>query len=120
MSEKWEDFFVETSPPADHDTTCARLADWVKQHAAARRKTALVTSGGTTVPLERNTVRLGRFSFSQRSGCRNFCIFFLTTTVVVLWSNYWRGTRETRVRVSKQTESFFACVPVVTRRSTTE
>ena len=57
MDDTWQNFFAQTSPPSDLEATTAQLKTWVQRHAKLRRKMALVTSGGTTVPLERNTVR---------------------------------------------------------------
>lgn len=61
------DYFSENpSPPAlAKHTTLAK--DFINFHAAAGRRVALVTSGGTTVPLERQTVRfIDNFSAGTR------------------------------------------------------
>ena len=50
-------FFRETQPPDNLAATEARVQDWVSRHALQGRRVALVTSGGTSVPLERLTVR---------------------------------------------------------------
>eukprot|EP01114_Cavostelium_apophysatum_P000754 TRINITY_DN10681_c0_g1_i1.p1 TRINITY_DN10681_c0_g1~~TRINITY_DN10681_c0_g1_i1.p1 ORF type:complete len:315 (-),score=54.16 TRINITY_DN10681_c0_g1_i1:13-957(-) len=50
-------FFQEESPPAGYEDTCDKLKQFIEVNLKAGRKVALVTSGGTTVPLERNTVR---------------------------------------------------------------
>jgi phosphopantothenate-cysteine ligase len=55
------DTFFSESPsfvPRDMDSTVARMDAFVQRHAA--RRIVLVTSGGTTVRLEKKTVRLLR------------------------------------------------------------
>jgi phosphopantothenate-cysteine ligase len=61
------DYFHENPAPAalDKHTTLAR--DFIDFHAAAGRRVVLITSGGTTVPLERQTVRfIDNFSAGTR------------------------------------------------------
>jgi len=67
--EDCERFFTHTSPPGGMKGTEARLAAWLQRHVAAGRRVALVTSGGTTVPLERATVR-GRHGGRQAGAGR--------------------------------------------------
>lgn len=61
------DYFSENpSPPALAKHT-ALAKDFISFHAAAGRRVVLVTSGGTTVPLERQTVRfIDNFSAGTR------------------------------------------------------
>lgn len=62
------------------------VSDFVAVHAAAGRRVALVSSGGTTVPLERNTVRfLDNFSTGSRGAAsaerflkRGYAVVLLT------------------------------------------
>jgi len=62
------------------------VGDFVKSHAAAGRRVVLVSSGGTTVPLERNTVRfLDNFSTGSRGAAsverllkQGYAVVFLT------------------------------------------
>ncbi|KAI8827238.1 DNA/pantothenate metabolism flavoprotein [Fimicolochytrium jonesii] len=66
-SKDWESFFRETPPPAGIEEAGQRVDAFVALHAAANRRVVLVTSGGTTVPLERNTVRfIDNFSAGTR------------------------------------------------------
>lgn len=63
-----EDHYFSSNPPprglADH---VSRASAFIDQHAAADRRVVLVTSGGTTVPLERQTVRfIDNFSAGTR------------------------------------------------------
>jgi phosphopantothenate-cysteine ligase len=63
-----EDHYFSSNPPPKtlpHHESLARA--FIAQHAAAGRRVVLVTSGGTTVPLERNTVRfIDNFSAGTR------------------------------------------------------
>jgi len=64
--ESAEQFFRNNPPPSVHEVSSA-LAEFVKYQVEQKRKVALVTSGGTTVPLEKNTVRyLDNFSGGGR------------------------------------------------------
>ncbi|KAL7787961.1 DNA/pantothenate metabolism flavoprotein [Trichoderma ceciliae] len=63
-----EDVYFATNPPPKQLAAHTALAEaFVTQHAAAKRRVVLVTSGGTTVPLEKNTVRfIDNFSAGTR------------------------------------------------------
>ncbi|EHK22693.1 uncharacterized protein TRIVIDRAFT_230658 [Trichoderma virens Gv29-8] len=63
-----EDAYFATNPPPKQLAAHAALAEaFITQHAAANRRVVLVTSGGTTVPLEKNTVRfIDNFSAGTR------------------------------------------------------
>jgi len=63
-----EAFFCSSAPPDSYERDLARVRAFVSRVAAAPgARAALVTSGGTTVPLERNTVRfLDNFSGGLR------------------------------------------------------
>lgn len=53
-----EDAYFSTNPPPKQLAAHTALAEaFITQHVAANRRVVLVTSGGTTVPLEKNTVR---------------------------------------------------------------
>jgi phosphopantothenate---cysteine ligase (ATP) len=61
------DYFGENPPPKTLDTHSALANAFIRYHASARRRVVLVTSGGTTVPLERQTVRfIDNFSAGTR------------------------------------------------------
>ncbi|MDP2438115.1 MAG: phosphopantothenoylcysteine decarboxylase [archaeon] len=61
------EFFDRFPPPADHSGKLARISEWLLKARATGRPIALVTSGGTTVPLEKNTVRfIDNFSGGNR------------------------------------------------------
>lgn len=60
-------YFRSNPPPRALARHVAQAEAFVAAHAAARRRVVLVTSGGTTVPLERQTVRfIDNFSAGTR------------------------------------------------------
>ena len=64
---KEENFFAEIPQPRDYELHKQRIADFVSKHSDKQKTVVLVTSGGTTVPLERNTVRyIDNFSAGTR------------------------------------------------------
>jgi phosphopantothenate-cysteine ligase len=61
------DYFASNPEPASLDQTSSLARDFINHHAANNRRVALVTSGGTTVPLENQTVRfIDNFSAGTR------------------------------------------------------
>ncbi|XP_033225216.1 phosphopantothenate--cysteine ligase isoform X2 [Belonocnema kinseyi] len=65
MVSNWEDFYAKNPRPADLEQSESLLKDFIRRHDD--RKVVLVTSGGTTVPLEHNTVRfVDNFSAGTR------------------------------------------------------
>lgn len=68
-SPKWSSdrFFQTQSPPHNLAELSSAASDFVQRHIKEGRKVVLVTSGGTTVPLEKNVVRfLDNFSAGTR------------------------------------------------------
>ncbi len=60
-------YFKENSAPSNLDSVSKSVLDFLSINQKANKKVALVTSGGTTVPLEINTVRfLDNFSAGTR------------------------------------------------------
>ncbi|KAK4187310.1 putative phosphopantothenate--cysteine ligase [Podospora australis] len=60
-------YFSANPPPKDLEKHIALAKDFIDFHAAAGRRLVLVTSGGTTVPLEKQTVRfIDNFSAGTR------------------------------------------------------
>ncbi|KAG9258652.1 DNA/pantothenate metabolism flavoprotein [Emericellopsis atlantica] len=60
-------YFSTQPPPASLPAQIAASTDFVNRHAAAGRRVVLITSGGTTVPLEKQTVRfIDNFSAGTR------------------------------------------------------
>ncbi|KAF5867818.1 putative dna pantothenate metabolism flavo protein [Botrytis fragariae] len=61
------DYFSENPPPVTLEKHTSLAEEFINFHAAAGRRVVLVTSGGTTVPLERQTVRfIDNFSAGTR------------------------------------------------------
>ena len=61
------EYFEANPKPANLDKRSALARTFIQQHAEANRRVALVTSGGTTVPLENQTVRfIDNFSAGTR------------------------------------------------------
>ncbi|EEH07603.1 DNA/pantothenate metabolism flavoprotein [Histoplasma capsulatum G186AR] len=61
------DYFKTNPPPRDLEAHAAQVQEFVDLHLAASRRVVLVTSGGTTVPLETQTVRfIDNFSAGTR------------------------------------------------------
>lgn len=62
---QWKTFYASYPPPKDYDNIVERIENFCKIHE--NEKIVLVTSGGTTVPLEHNTVRfVDNFSAGTR------------------------------------------------------
>ncbi|KAF9735097.1 hypothetical protein PMIN06_000869 [Paraphaeosphaeria minitans] len=61
------DYFANEPPPKDLQANITLAREFVARHDAAGRRLVLVTSGGTTVPLEAQTVRyIDNFSAGTR------------------------------------------------------
>ncbi|KAJ3219923.1 hypothetical protein HDU67_008452 [Dinochytrium kinnereticum] len=62
-----DEYYHTTPSPPNLDATTARVQDFVTRHKTDGRRIVLVTSGGTTVPLESQTVRfVDNFSAGTR------------------------------------------------------
>ncbi|XP_043465472.1 phosphopantothenate--cysteine ligase [Leptopilina heterotoma] len=65
MASNWEEFYAKNPPPLDLLNSENLMKKFAQQHED--QKIAIVTSGGTTVPLEHNTVRyVDNFSAGTR------------------------------------------------------
>ena len=65
MDEK--QYFEESVPPAHFDASITLVKEFIELNSKLQRRIVLVTSGGTTVPLESQTVRfLDNFSAGTR------------------------------------------------------
>ena len=80
-----EDHYFGTNPPPIHlGQHVAQANAFIKFHAAANRRVVLVTSGGTTVPLEKQTVRfIDNFSAGTRGATS--AEYFLETGYAVIF-----------------------------------
>ncbi|CAH1176800.1 unnamed protein product [Phaedon cochleariae] len=56
-TEHWEEFYATHLPPSDFEDNRTLLKEFCKRHNKGNTRIVLITSGGTTVPLEHNTVR---------------------------------------------------------------
>jgi phosphopantothenate-cysteine ligase len=78
------DYFNENPPPAALDTHTSLAREFIAFHVSAGRRVVLVTSGGTTVPLERQTVRfIDNFSAGTRGATS--AEYFLETGYAVIF-----------------------------------
>jgi phosphopantothenate-cysteine ligase len=78
------DYFSENPAPALLEKHTAQAKEFISYHAAAGRRVVLVTSGGTTVPLERQTVRfIDNFSAGTRGATS--AEYFLETGYAVIF-----------------------------------
>ncbi|XP_026292857.1 phosphopantothenate--cysteine ligase-like [Frankliniella occidentalis] len=67
MSSNWEDFFNDNRPPPDLDENRKLIEEFCDRHLERKSRIVLVTSGGTTIPLEHHTVRfVDNFSAGTR------------------------------------------------------
>ncbi|XP_022919672.1 phosphopantothenate--cysteine ligase [Onthophagus taurus] len=67
MASHWEEFYATHLPPSDFEDNRMLLKEFCDRHNKSGDRIVLVTSGGTTVPLEHNTVRfVDNFSAGTR------------------------------------------------------
>ncbi|CAH0559329.1 unnamed protein product [Brassicogethes aeneus] len=67
MASHWEDFYATHLPPPDFEDNRSILKEFCERHKKIGQRIVLITSGGTTVPLEHNTVRfVDNFSAGTR------------------------------------------------------
>nr|CAG4634865.1 EOG090X085T [Alona affinis] len=65
--DEWDVFFDENPKPTNFEENVAHIHSFCEKSASTKTRVALVTSGGTTVPLEQNTVRfIDNFSAGTR------------------------------------------------------
>lgn len=82
--DNWEEFYSCMPKPCSFDEDEKKIRDFVAKHIKGNRKIALVTSGGTTVPLEHNTVRfVDNFSAGTRGSAS--AEYFLDAGYVVIF-----------------------------------
>ncbi len=66
-SEDWTEFFRVTQKPGNYDSLLGKLKEFIQSNINSNTKLVLVSSGGTTVPLESRTVRfIDNFSSGTR------------------------------------------------------
>lgn len=85
MASHWEEFYATHLPPTDFEDNRTLLKEFCERHTKTGQRIVLVTSGGTTVPLEHNTVRfVDNFSAGTRGAAsaeyfleHNYCVIFM-------------------------------------------
>ncbi|KAK2155292.1 hypothetical protein LSH36_243g01045 [Paralvinella palmiformis] len=78
------DFFENSQKPDNFDSVRCAVEDFVKKHIDQDRNIVLVTSGGTTVPLESQTVRfIDNFSIGTRGATS--AEYFLSSNYAVIF-----------------------------------
>ncbi|KAJ4450414.1 hypothetical protein ANN_01838 [Periplaneta americana] len=83
MSSRWEEFYASLAIPTDFEENKNKIKDFC-EHVSSQQKIVLVTSGGTTVPLEHNTVRfVDNFSAGTRGSAS--AEYFLEKGYVVIF-----------------------------------
>ncbi len=66
-SEEWTEFFKMTQKPGNYESLLGNLNEFIQSNINSNTKLVLVSSGGTTVPLESRTVRfIDNFSSGKR------------------------------------------------------
>jgi len=67
MATEWSTFFANSKPPENYDLSLGQMKEFITHNHNAGNKLVLVSSGGTTVPLESQTVRfIDNFSVGTR------------------------------------------------------
>ncbi|KAK9878864.1 hypothetical protein WA026_003696 [Henosepilachna vigintioctopunctata] len=85
MTSRWEEFYATHLPPSDFEDNRSLLKEFCDRHNKLAKRIVLITSGGTTVPLEHNTVRfVDNFSAGNRGAAsaeyfldHDYCVIFL-------------------------------------------
>lgn len=84
MSSHWESFYATHLPPTDFEDNRKLLQEFCERHNRNKEKIVLITSGGTTVPLEHNTVRfVDNFSAGTRGAAS--AEYFLEQGYVIIF-----------------------------------
>ncbi|KAL7637716.1 UNVERIFIED_CONTAM: hypothetical protein RMT77_011325 [Armadillidium vulgare] len=105
--EGWEKFFQETPEPVNFKDKCIALEQFCQLHKSRERKLVLVTSGGTTVPLERNTVRfVDNFSSGTRGAATTE--YFIALGYAVIFLNREKSVQPFERHLN--TESLFGSI----------
>ncbi|XP_017757182.1 PREDICTED: phosphopantothenate--cysteine ligase [Eufriesea mexicana] len=102
MDTTWEDFYAKHPPPQDIDQNETMLRAFVMRQLKRNNKVVLVTSGGTTIPLEHNTVRfVDNFSAGTRGSVsaeyfleNGYAVIFIyRVNTLEPFSRYFKGQK---------------------------
>ncbi|EPQ27431.1 uncharacterized protein PFL1_04969 [Pseudozyma flocculosa PF-1] len=107
-STKWSSdrFFQTQAPPPNLDQISKSTSEFIQRHVAEGRKVVLVTSGGTTVPLEKNVVRfLDNFSAGTRGSAS--AEYFLSAGYAVIFMSRQHSLAPYTRHYSHTTNPFF-------------
>ncbi|KAK4051883.1 Phosphopantothenate--cysteine ligase cab2 [Microbotryomycetes sp. JL201] len=108
-----EQFFAEQPPPARLDEHLQAVERFVKHNASRGKRVVLVTSGGTTVPLEHNVVRfLDNFSAGTR-GAASAEHFLRTGDYAVIFMHRQHSLQPFSRHYSHSTNPFLDLLTIV-------
>ncbi|GAA5929043.1 phosphopantothenate--cysteine ligase CAB2 [Sporobolomyces koalae] len=108
-----EDFFAQQPPPARLEELLQGVQAFVEKNINEGRRVVLVTSGGTTVPLEHNVVRfLDNFSAGTR-GAASAEHFLRTGQYAVIFLHRQHSLQPFSRHYSHSTNPFLALLDVV-------
>ncbi|GAA5947871.1 hypothetical protein JCM3765_001121 [Sporobolomyces pararoseus] len=108
-----EEFFAQQPPPARLEEILKGVAEFVERNINNGKRVVLVTSGGTTVPLEHNVVRfLDNFSAGTR-GASSAEHFLRTGEYAVIFLHRQHSLQPFSRHYSHSTNPFLALLDVV-------
>lgn len=106
----WEKFYSESIAPSDIDEIESQISKFCNYHFSRNTCAVLVTSGGTTVPLEHNTVRfVDNFSAGTRGAASAEYFIKAGYAVIFLYRAKSLEPFTRHVSVSDLLESFHPC-----------
>ncbi|CAL1546112.1 unnamed protein product [Lymnaea stagnalis] len=100
LSESESQFFQDLVPPESFNIKKIQMEEFTKRHSLLKNRVVLITSGGTTVPLESRTVRfIDNFSIGTRGATS--AEYFLKQGYAVLFLHRHRSLQPFFQRVEK-------------------
>jgi len=82
----WEDFFHEVTPPDNYEESMNQVSKFIASLRCTEDRVVLITSGGTTVPLEQFTVRfVDNFSSGTRGSSSAECFHQHSYRIIFLY-----------------------------------
>lgn len=82
----WEEFFSEVQPPDHYEESLVKVRQLIQSSRDSGARVVLITSGGTTVPLEQFTVRfVDNFSIGTRGSSSAEVFFAAEYRVIFLY-----------------------------------